>query len=494
MFRSQRSSYKYAVISYLFFALQGIVAIGGALETVFPDFPSPVPYTAGRAFHLNISVFWPLLGIMGATYYFFSQEADREISGERLINFNFWLLTGTVCLILGTLMLGWNAGREYLEAIWPLKVAVAIATILFGYTLFRTYLKSSMPRSRATLVSMLAGSATLILFYIPNIVSYRQPTVNEITKFLVVHLWEEMTLELLGTGILAALLIKVTGAERKVTEAAIYLDLAFIASAGVLATGHHYYWIGVPRFWLWLGGIFSVMQTVPTVLMVYAVFKAAKFRRNYHLDYREKVTMALIGSSMFYHALGAGALGLFMAYPPINRYVHGTYITSAHSHMALFGVFGFLVLGVSFYIIFSEVILNKKQYQWCCFAIIALNAGLLIMGIGLLLAGELQVYFWRVIGLSVDETNGLIKPYLFIRLMGGLVFAGGSTVLTFIVIKNIWFGAKQQDQTNCITSYKKLRQTYAGLQSLIQSEKEAERLLLEIGDLIKKLFQLNNKK
>ncbi|MPN05676.1 hypothetical protein SDC9_152927 [bioreactor metagenome] len=62
----------------------------------------------------------------------------------------------------------------------------------------------------------------------------------------------------------------------------------------------------------------------------------------------------------------------------------------------------------------------------------------MIMAGGLLLAGGLQCYFWRIIGLSIGETNELIRPYLALRAAGGGLYAMGSLGLTFLVIKSIW--------------------------------------------------------
>jgi nitric oxide reductase subunit B len=295
---------------------------------------------------------------------------------------------------------------------------------------------------------------------------------------------------LIGTGVLSALLIKVTGAERRVVETAIYLEITFAALAGILATGHHYYWIGVPAIWLWIGGIFSAMQVLPVLLLLYTAVKSAKFSKFSSLSYRDKITTALVGCSMFYHIFGAGFLGLFMAYPPLNRFVHGTYITSAHSHFALFGVFGFLVLAICFYMLFTEVLLTPKMYRWCWIALLALNAGLLTMGLGLLLAGGLQAYCWRVIGLSIGDTNQLIRPYLFIRMFGGLMYSGGSILLTFIVVKSIWSKLRvlfHKNGTIAKLTGDDLNNTQKLLHCLVQKEKEAELLLIRIKYLSDRL-------
>lgn len=488
MFRSQQASYKYALAAYILFGLQGLVASGGAVELIFPDLGLPISYANGRAFHLNISIYWPLLGMIGAVYFFFSQEAEREIATSKLINANFWLLLGTIGLVLGSLLLGFTTGREYLEAMWPLKAATAVATLLLCYNLVSTYRKAGVARSKATLISMAAGSVSLIIFYLPNLVSYEHPTADEMAKFLVVHIWEEMSLELIGTGVLAALLIRVAKAERQAVESAIYLDITFVALAGILGTGHHYYWIGVPSFWLWIGGIFSAMQALPAIVLLYTTVKTAKLSSFFTLSKRDKITVELIGCSMFYHIFGASILGFFMAYPPINRFIHGTYITSAHSHLALFGVFGFLVLAVCFYILFTEIVFTEKMYRYSQLAVLALNAGLITMATGLLIAGGLQCYFWRVIGVDIGVTNELIRPYLFLRALGGGLYAIGSMLLTFVVLKSTWPYTKSILFSPERLSVLKQDDWYhlrSLLQELTAKGKEAEKLVRKINDLIK---------
>lgn len=485
-FQSQRLCYKYALATFMFFGIQGLMSLGGALVMVFIDFPSPIPYTAGRSFHLNISVLWLLIGLTGGIYYFFCQEAEREIYSQKLININFWFLILTVVAILGSLLLGFNDGREYLEAAQPLKLAVLIGCVFLFYNILRTYKSCGVPKTRGTLVGIVSGSLSLIVLYLPNIISYAHPTIEEIFKFWYIHLWEEMSMELIGTGLLSALLIAATGAKRETLEKLIYLDLIMIAGAGILATGHHYYWIGVPDIWIWVGGLFSGIQSIPVLLLVFSVIRTTNTERFSRLLPREKITMALVASSVFNHIFGASILGLIMSYPDINRYTHGTYIVSAHSHFALFGVFGFLILAVCFYIFSNGFKLNLRDYSLCWFAIGALNSGLIIMSVALLIAGWLQAYLLSLAGLTITEVNELIRPYLIIRLIGGLVFSMGSSIFTWVIVKNAWRGRKNFfDAGAQVDKYdiQKLQQIQSKMRTLADKLKEIDNLLYKSKNL-----------
>jgi nitric oxide reductase subunit B len=484
---SQRLCYKYALITFLFFGLQGFASIGGALDVVFPDIPIPIPFTAGRAFHLNISIFWPLLGITGIIYYFFCQEAGREIYSLKLIEANFWLLVITILTILGSLLLGFNAGIEYLEALRPLKVGIALAIMILFYNILQTYVSSRVPRTQGTLVSILAGIFTLLLFFLPNLLQYSHPVAEELIKFWVVHLWEEMSLELIGTGVLAAFLVRLPGIQRNTIEKVIYLDISFMVLTGILATGHHYYWIGAGSYWIWVGGAFSAIQVVPTLLLLYSILKTVKIQYFYILGQRDKIVVAMIVSSMFYHIFGAGLLGFFMSIPVFNKYIHGTYITSAHSHLALFGVFGFLVLALSYHIFFSEISLDKRSYLLSWLGLGLLNGGLLIMAVALLVAGGLQSQLWYVAGLTVGETNQILFPWLLVRLAGGLLYMFGSSIFTYVILKKAWGNVSflfPSLRTLQEQQYLQLENLHSDLQQLIVAENKTAELLCDIKALL----------
>ena len=55
-----------------------------------------------------------------------------------------------------------------------------------------------------------------------------------------------------------------------------------------------------------------------------------------------------IGSAIF-SALGAGLLGLAHTWPAVNKWTHGTLITPMHGHMAFFGAYVMIVLGMITY-------------------------------------------------------------------------------------------------------------------------------------------------
>ncbi len=437
-FKTRALAYPFCTFAILFFGFQVIVVTMGAVELIWPNMPAPVPFRSGRMVHLNLSVFWPLIAAMGSVFYFFPKEAKTELNHLTTVRMLSYLFPLVLAAILTSFVFGLTEGREYLEAIRPFDWAVTFVLLLFSFVLTTTYLKKGVPKFRATLLGMLAGSWSLVLLYLPNMLFYAHPSVDEAVKFWIVHIWEEMSMELFVASVIAAFLLSVTSKHRKATETILLLELSFISVTGFFATSHHYYWIGTPSSWLWIGGIFSTLQVLPSLLLIYVNVKDFKKEEINSLSSAEKMAFGFIFASLFYHAMGAGMLGWILALPFANRYVHGTYLTSSHAHFALFGAFGFFALGFAVYILTKELNASPKDYFRLWISYILLNLGLMIMGVALAIAGTLQGYLWRVLGNDFMHTQELILPYLIIRVGGGVIFTGGGVILAWTIAKLAW--------------------------------------------------------
>ena len=431
-FMAQKISRKFCLTAASLFALQSIVALLGASDLLIPDFPSPIPFEYGRAIHLSLAVFWPLIGTLGMVYFFITAELNREIYSPRLVRWQFGLLMFFSLSIFGTLALGIGNGREYLEGLPVFYVGISSALALVSYNLIRTLLMDKKNITPAAAI-MTVGVIFLLLLLLPNAITFSNPIADEATKFWVVHLWEEMAFELTTAGFIAAY-YSVSGlASRKQIEKWLYLEAALAVVGGLYSTGHHYYWIGFPAFWLVLGSLVSLVEIIPVGMlahMTYKGLKSVKIRSN-----RQKLTLWLILSGVFHHITGASLLGLFMTLPWVNLYAHGTYFTSGHAHLALFGSLGFTVLAGCYYILSQGSEPTLKGYRGGVIGVLLLNGGLITMGAALLIVGSIQTYLWRILGVDFMEVHSLLKPYLIIRLLGGVMFGLGNLLFSWRIYK-----------------------------------------------------------
>ena len=434
-FQGEKIARWYVLYAVFLFSAQGVVALLGASALIIPDLPSPIPYEYGRSVHLALATFWPLIGTMGMVYYFTIQELKSEIYSLKLAKWQFAVVFLSTGGLFSTLALRIGNGREYLDGLPYFYAGISFAIALGTYNLLRTLWKGKKNLTPASVV-MTAGLVFLCILLIPNVLSIRNPVADEAVKFWVVHAWEEMAFELTTSGFVASFFIASHLAEKKDMEKWLYLEAGLAVSGGLFGTGHHYYWIGFPSVWLIIGTVFSLIQMIPVFLLAYLTYKGLKKRRP--MDRREKLTVGLILSSMFYHITGASLLGLLITVPWINLYMHGTYITSGHAHFALFGALGFLVLAGAYYILSEGNEPNKKAYLLGLFGVLQLNVGLVIMGTSLLIAGFLQTYLGRVLEIDFIQIKTIVSPYLIIRVLGGLVFTLGDMLLSWRIFKTWW--------------------------------------------------------
>src|SRR5512141_1936049 len=79
-YRSQLVAYAYFLVSALLFLLQIIFGLIIASQYVWPTvLMDTLPFNIGRETHLNLMIFWLLIGLMGASYYLIPEETESEL-------------------------------------------------------------------------------------------------------------------------------------------------------------------------------------------------------------------------------------------------------------------------------------------------------------------------------------------------------------------------------------------------------------------------------
>ena len=425
-------SRRYCLAAVSLFTLQGAVALLGAADLIIPDLPSPISFEYGRSIHLGLAIFWPLIGTMGIAYYSVVKELRSDLFSKRIARWQFSLLLIFALTLYVTLSLGLGNGREYFEGIPLMYLGISFCIGLGAYNLLRTLISNKSQITPAAAITT-AGMILLFLFLIPNVLPYRNPIADESVKFWVVHLWEELAFELTTAGFISYFYVSEGISTKQEMQRWLYLEASLTVVAGFFGTGHHYFWIGFPAYWLVLGMLFSIVEVIPVFLLAFLTYKGLKKHRK--LTFRLKLTLWFILSSLFHNITGASLFGLLISVPQINLYMHGTYLTSGHAHLALFGALGFLVLGGCYYVLSTGNEPTPKDYSAGVIAVILINIGLLIMGFSLVIAGSLQTYLWRILGMDFMNVQSVIHPYLIIRALGGSIFTLGDVLLGWQVYK-----------------------------------------------------------
>ena len=427
-FKTQKIAYWFFASALLLLVLQIVYGfIMGFAHMGYDGLHEFIPFNTARAVHTNLLVVWLLLGFMGSAYFIIPDEAGRELAWPKLayvqlISFLAVGVTAVVCYHMNI----WE-GRKFLEIPRPLDYLVVANILLFlaniGWTIWNG------KRFTTTSIVLYMGLLCAALLYLPGMISFENQTADSFYRWWVVHLWVEGVWELIMGGILCYLLIKLTGVDREVVEKWLYIIVGLTFISGILGTGHHYYYIGVPRYWLIVGGIFSALEPLAFLGMaIYALAMAKKGGRKH--PNKTALTWTLGCAVMSF--VGAGFLGFAHTLPQINMWTHGTLVTAMHGHLAFWGAYAMINFAMIAYAM--PLLTGRKLWDTASsiYGFWISNIGMVAMTGAFAVAGVSQVVLERRTGIDFLEVQKEIEPHFF-----GLVLAAGLfTIGIFLFILN----------------------------------------------------------
>ncbi|HGG61052.1 MAG TPA: nitric-oxide reductase large subunit [Gammaproteobacteria bacterium] len=444
-YQSQSVAKLYFIAAIGLFVGQILFGLIMGLQYVVGDFLFPeIPFNVARMVHTNLLIVWLLFGFMGASYYLVPEEAERDLVAPWLAKLMFWIfLVAGALTIVGYLLLSYSdlakltmndmlptMGREFLEQPTITKLGIVVVALAFIFNIGLTILTGRKTVINLVLLTGLLGLAVLFLF------SFYNPTNVVLDKYFwwwVVHLWVEGVWELILGSILAFVLIRITGVDREIIEKWLYIIIAMTLITGIVGTGHHYFWIGTPGYWQWLGSVFSAMEPIPFFMMTVFAFNMVNQRRREHPN--KAATLWALGTAVMAF-LGAGVWGFLHTLAPVNYYTHGTQITAAHGHMAFYGAYVMVVLTIISYampILRGREANNERAQVFEMWSFWLMTVSMVFITLFLTGAGILQVYLQRYSDspLGFMVTQDKIALFYWLREIAGLVFLVGLVLYVF---------------------------------------------------------------
>ena len=352
-YQSQSVAKLYFIAALGLFTGQIIFGLTLGLQYVIGDLMFPaIPFNIARMVHTNLLIVWLLFGFMGAAYFMVPEESETELYSPLLAKVLFWIFLAAGALtILGYLLVPYatlaemtgndllaTMGREFLEQPLPTKVGIVVVALGFLFNISMTVLKG---RKTAITLVLLLGLWGLALLFLFSFVNPSNLVRDKMYWWFVVHLWVEGTWELIMASLLAFVLIKTTGVDREVIDKWMYMIVAFALISGILGTGHHFYFSGLPGYWHWVGGVFSALEPIPFFMMTLFAFNMVQRRRREHPN--QAAVLWAVGTAVIAF-LGAGVWGFIHTLSWVNFYTHGSQVTAAHGHLAFYGAYAMIVM------------------------------------------------------------------------------------------------------------------------------------------------------
>ena len=435
-YQSQKVAFAYFSVAMALFAVQVTVGLLAGYIYVFPNTLSELlPFNIVRMLHTNSLIVWLLLGFFGAAYYLVPEEAERELESPKLAYIQLAILVlGTLGVVVtyifdlfhGNFLLG-KDGREFLEQPLWVKLGIVVAALIFLYNISMTVLKG---RKTSITNVLLLGLWGIAIFFLFSLYNPSNLVVDKMFWWYVVHLWVEGVWELVMAAVLAYLMLKMTGVDREVIDKWLYVIVALALFSGLLGTGHHYYWIGTPAYWQWIGSIFSSLEVAPFFAMVLFTFAMVWKRRRDHPN--NAALLWSLGCAVLAF-FGAGVWGFMHTLHGVNYYTHGTQVTAAHGHLAFFGAYVCLNLAIISYAM--PIMRNREPYNQVLNMVSfwLMSGGMAFMTFTLTFAGVVQTHLQRVKGEGYMDVQDQLVLFYQMRLFAGVLVVIGALLYLYAV-------------------------------------------------------------
>lgn len=462
-YTSQSVARPYFIAAIGLFVGQIVFGLTLGLQYLIGDLAFPaIPFNIARMVHTNLLIVWLLFGFMGSAYYLIPEEAETELYSPLFAKILFWVfLVAGAATILGYLLVPYatlaqwtgndllkTMGREFLEQPLPTKVGIVVVALGFLFNISMTVLKG---RKTAVSLVLLMGLWGLALMFLFSFVNPSNLVRDKMYWWFVVHLWVEGTWELILGALLAFVLVKTTGVDREVIDKWLYLIVTMALVTGILGTGHHFFFIGLPGYWHWVGSVFSALEPIPFFMMTLFAFNMVQRRKREHPN--QAAVLWAVGTAVM-GFLGAGVWGFMHTLSPVNYYTHGSQVTAAHGHLAFYGAYVLVVIAMISYAmpILRGREANPKRAQsaemWS-FWIMTIGMGVMVLA--LTGAGILQIWLQRMPtegAMSFMATQDQLRLFYWVRVAGGVMFLAG--LLTYLASFFIGPAAEERAQRGAL--------------------------------------------
>jgi nitric oxide reductase subunit B len=424
-----------------------------------------LPYSLSRTWHTQLAVLWIATAWLGMGLYIGPAISGHEPKYQRLgVNVLFTCLliivvgafTGQWLAVMQKLGLAKNfwfghQGWEYVDLgrFWQifLFAGLGIWLTLVGRALLPAIRRGG--ESRSIIALLFASTVCIGLFYGAGLMwsEHTHISMVEYWRWWVVHLWVEGFFEVFATAVIAFLFTRLGLLRVKSATVAVLFATIVFLSGGVLGTLHHLYFTGTPTAVIALGASFSALEVVPLAFIGFEAYQTFKLGSATPWMQRYRWPIMFFTAVAFWNLVGAGLFG-FLINPPLPLYhMQGLNLTPLHGHTALFGVYGFLGLGLMLFCLRGlkpDVVWNERALSTSFWA---LNIGLACMALFTLLPiGIIQLNaaiehgYWYARSADLMQ-KPIIQTLVWMRMPGDIIFSVGAVSIAWFVLR-LWVAPK----------------------------------------------------
>jgi nitric oxide reductase subunit B len=425
-----------------------------------------LPYSLSRTWHTQLAVLWIATAWLGMGLYIAPAISGHEPKYQRLgVNF---LFTCLLIITVGAFAGQWLAvmqklgldknfwfghqGWEYVDLgrFWQifLFIGLALWLTLVGRALLPAIRRGG--ESKSIIVLLFLSTVCIGLFYGAGLMwgEHTHLSMVEYWRWWVVHLWVEGFFEVFATAVIAFLFTRLGLLRTSTATVAVLFATIVFLSGGVLGTLHHLYFTGTPTAVIALGASFSALEVVPLAFIGFEAYHTFKLGSATPWMQRYRWPILFFTAVAFWNVVGAGLFG-FLINPPLPLYyMQGLNLTPLHGHTALFGVYGFLGIGLMLFCLRGlkpNVVWDERALKTSFWA---LNIGLTgmalltLLPIGIIqLSAAVEHGYWYARSAELMQ-KPIIQLLVWLRVPGDTIFSVGALALAWFVLR-LWMAPRQ---------------------------------------------------
>ncbi len=401
-----------------------------------------------RPLHTNAMIFaFAGNAIFAGIYHSTQRLTKARLFSDAISKIHFWGWQLIILSAVLTLPFGYTAGKEYAELEWPIDIAITLVWVLFAINFFGTLIRRREKHLYVTLWFYMASIIAVAVLHLVNSAAMPVSLLKSYSAYAgvqdaLIQWWygHNAVAFVLTTPFLGLMYYYLPkAANRPVYSYRLsiihFWSLVFIY---IWAGPHHLHYTSVPDWAQSLGMIFSLMLWMPSwggMINGLLTLRGAwdKVRQDPVLKFFV-VAITFYGMATFE--------GPLLSIKSVNALSHYTDWTIGHVHAGALGWNGFMIFGMVYWLfpklyrtpLYSTAM--ATQHFWVA------TIGLVMYVVSLWAAGVTQGLMLKTLTpegklLYPDflQTLVAIKPYYWIRLLGGLLYFYGFILCIFNLYK-----------------------------------------------------------
>ncbi|CAN4272720.1 CcoN Cbb3-type cytochrome oxidase, subunit 1 [Methylophilaceae bacterium] len=447
---------QFSIMAVVWGVVGMLVGVIIASQLVWPELNLGLPWTSFgrlRPLHTNAVIFaFGGCTLFATSYYVVQRTCQTRLFMPKLATFTFWAWQLVILSAAVSLPLGFTQGKEYAELEWPIDLLIAVTWVCYAIVFFGTIGTRKVKHIYVANWFFGAFIITVALLHIVNSAAMPAGFMKSYSAYAgvqdaMVQWWYGhnavgffLTAGFLG--IMYYFVPKQAGRPVYSYSLSIVHFWALIFTY-MWAGPHHLHYTALPDWTQSLGMVFSLVLLAPSWGgMINGIMTMSGA---WHKLRTDPILRFLIVSLSFY---GMSTFeGPMMAIKTVNSLSHYTDWTVGHVHSGALGWVGLVSMGAIYYMI-PRLFGQKQMYS---IKAIELHFWLATIGIVLYIAalwisGVMEGLMWRAINADGTLTYTFVEsvkaktPYYITRMVGGLLYLSGMSIMLWNVIKTATSG------------------------------------------------------